>query len=117
MSAVDYTVDGQTYEGYFLAPEGKTNLPVIAIAHAWAGLGENEIQKAGRVVNELGYAAAQQVAQAQKLRGLVSQQVTMMGTWYQAEQAAKDLAQNRREEFFNSTTPSTSGGQTMEPRW
>jgi len=61
--------------------------------------------------------AAQQVAQAQKLRGLVSQQVTMMGTWYQSEQAAKDLAQNRREEFFNSTTPSTSGGQTMEPRW
>ena len=61
--------------------------------------------------------AAQQVAQAQKLRGLVSQQVTMMGTWYQSEQAAKDLAQNRREEFFKSTTPSTSGGQEMEPRW
>lgn len=61
--------------------------------------------------------AAQQVAQAQKLRGLVSQQVAMMGTWYQSEQSAKDLAQNRREEFFNSTAPSTSGGQTMEPRW
>ncbi|WP_454011606.1 P-type conjugative transfer protein TrbJ [Aquamicrobium terrae] len=61
--------------------------------------------------------AAQQVAQAQKLRGLVSQQVTMMGTWYQSQQAARALAQNRREEFFNSTAPSTSGGQTMEPRW
>lgn len=61
--------------------------------------------------------AAQQVAQAQKLRGLVSQQITMMGAWYQSEQAAKDLAQNRREDFFNSTAPSTSGGQTMEPRW
>ena len=36
---------------------GKTNLPVVAIAHAWGGLGDNEIQKAGRVVNELGYAA------------------------------------------------------------
>nr|WP_321362148.1 dienelactone hydrolase family protein [uncultured Hyphomonas sp.] len=57
MTAVEYTVDGQTYEGYFLAPEGKTNLPVVAIAHAWAGLGDNEIQKAGRVANELGYAA------------------------------------------------------------
>lgn len=57
MSAVDYTVDGQTYEGFFLAPEGKTNLPVVVIAHAWGGLGDNEIQKAGRVVNELGYAA------------------------------------------------------------
>ncbi len=61
--------------------------------------------------------AAQQVAQAQKLRGLVSQQTTMMGAWYQSEQAAKDLAQNRRETFFNATPPSTSGGQMMEPRW
>jgi type IV secretion system protein TrbJ len=61
--------------------------------------------------------AAQQVAQAQKLRGLVSQQVTMMATWYQSEQATKDLAQARREEFFNSVSLPTSGGQTMEPRW
>src|SRR5690606_15412618 len=37
--------------------------------------------------------AAQQVAQFQKLRGLVSQQTTMMGTWFQSEQTDKDLAQ------------------------
>lgn len=61
--------------------------------------------------------AAQQVEQAQKLRGLVAQQITMMATWYQSEQAEKDLAQTRREEFFNSTPPATSGGQEMEPRW
>jgi P-type conjugative transfer protein TrbJ len=61
--------------------------------------------------------AAQQVAQSQKLRGLVSQQMTMMATWYQSEQAAKDLAQTRREEFFKSTALSTTGGQMMEPRW
>ncbi|UXN67920.1 P-type conjugative transfer protein TrbJ (plasmid) [Devosia neptuniae] len=61
--------------------------------------------------------ATQQVAQTQKLRGLVSQQMTMMGTWYQSEQAARDLAQSRREEFFNATRPPTSGGQQMEPRW
>jgi P-type conjugative transfer protein TrbJ len=61
--------------------------------------------------------AAQQVEQAQKLRGLVSQQVTMLATWYQSEQAAKDLAQTRREKFFNSTAPATTGGQEMEPRW
>lgn len=61
--------------------------------------------------------AAQQVEQTQKLRGLVSQQTTMMATWYQSEQAAKDLAQTRREDFFQTTPPSTSGGQTMEPRW
>lgn len=41
----------------------------------------------------------------------------MMGAWYQSEQAAKDLAQTKREEFFNSTAPSTSGGQEMQPRW
>ncbi|ARD70051.1 conjugal transfer protein TrbJ (plasmid) [Aminobacter sp. MSH1] len=61
--------------------------------------------------------AAQQVAQSQKLRGLVSQQVTMMATWYQSEQAEKDLALTRREEFFNASAPATTGGQTMEPRW
>lgn len=61
--------------------------------------------------------AAQQVAQTQKLRGLLAQQTTMMGTWLQSEQAERDLAQTRREKFFNSTAPSTSGGQKMEPRW
>jgi P-type conjugative transfer protein TrbJ len=61
--------------------------------------------------------ASQQVEQMQKLRGLVAQQSTMMGAWYQSEQAAKDLAQNKREQFFNSTSPSTSGGQEMQPRW
>ncbi|MFJ1311808.1 P-type conjugative transfer protein TrbJ [Agrobacterium sp. P15N1-A] len=61
--------------------------------------------------------AAQQVAQMQKLRGLVSQQMTMMGTWFQSEQAQKDLAQARREQFFNAPTRDIRGGQTMEPRW
>ncbi|WP_245491859.1 P-type conjugative transfer protein TrbJ [Mesorhizobium sp.] len=61
--------------------------------------------------------AAQQVAHMQKLRGLVAQQTTMMGTWLQSEQADKDLAQARRENFFNATAPSVRGGQTMEPRW
>ncbi len=61
--------------------------------------------------------AAQQVAQMQKLRGLVSQQMTMMGTWFQSEQAQKDLAQARREQFFNGTERDIRGGQTMEPRW
>ena len=61
--------------------------------------------------------ATQQVAQMQKLRGLVSQQTTMMGTWFQSEQAQKDLAQARREQFFNAPTNDIRGGQTMEPRW
>ena len=61
--------------------------------------------------------AAQQVAQTQKLRGLVSQQVTMMASWYQSQQAARDLAQSRREQFFEANPPAASGGQKMEPRW
>ncbi|RUV42769.1 P-type conjugative transfer protein TrbJ, partial [Mesorhizobium sp. M5C.F.Ca.IN.020.29.1.1] len=59
--------------------------------------------------------AAQQVAQFQKLRGLVAQQTTMMGTWLQSEQADKDLAQARREHFFGTGRYSTSGGAVMEP--
>lgn len=61
--------------------------------------------------------AAQQVAQMQKLRGLVSQQMTMMGTWYQSEQTDKDLAQARREKFFAADVKSIPEGQKMEPRW
>lgn len=61
--------------------------------------------------------AAQQVAQMQKLRGLVSQQMTMVGTWLQSEQTDKDLAQRRREEFFKATAPSTSGGDKMKVEW
>ncbi|WP_244618834.1 P-type conjugative transfer protein TrbJ [Rhizobium sp. 18065] len=61
--------------------------------------------------------AAQQVSQMQKLRGLVSQQTTMMGTWLQSEQTNKDLAQARREEFFKSAAPSTSAGEKMKVEW
>lgn len=61
--------------------------------------------------------AAQQVSQMQKLRGLVSQQMTMMGTWLQTEQTDKDLAQARREKFFNANVSTIPSGQKMEPRW
>jgi P-type conjugative transfer protein TrbJ len=61
--------------------------------------------------------AAQQVSQMQKLRGLISQQMTMMGTWLQTEQTDKDLAQARREKFFNADITTIPTGQKMEPRW
>jgi len=61
--------------------------------------------------------AAEQVGQVQKLRGLIAQQTTMMATWFQSDQADKDLAQLRRERFFNATQPGVRGGQAMEPRW
>lgn len=61
--------------------------------------------------------AAEQVAQMQKLRGLVSQQMIMMGQWYQTSQTDKDLAQTRRERFFNAPVRDIPPGQKMEPRW
>jgi type IV secretion system protein TrbJ len=61
--------------------------------------------------------AAEQVGQMQKLRGLISQQVTMTGTWLQAEQSDRDLAQARRERFFHSTPPSNTGGERMKIEW
>ena len=61
--------------------------------------------------------AAEQVGQVQKLRGLIAQQTTMMATWFQSDQADKDLAQLRRERFFNAGQTNVRGGQAMEPRW
>jgi type IV secretion system protein TrbJ len=61
--------------------------------------------------------AAQEVAQMQKLRGLVSQHTVMMATWLQSEQTDKDLAQARRENFFNAEIRPVPSGQKMEPRW
>jgi dienelactone hydrolase len=57
MSAVDYQVDGKTYEGWLALPEGKTNVPVVVIAHAWGGLTDNEKQKAAIIAKEFGYGA------------------------------------------------------------
>jgi P-type conjugative transfer protein TrbJ len=61
--------------------------------------------------------AAQQVAQMQKLRGLVSQQMTMVGTWLQSEQTDLDLAQARRQAFFKPTIPPLTGGEKMKIEW
>jgi P-type conjugative transfer protein TrbJ len=74
----------------------------------------NGQMKALQVGHEI---AAQQVSQMQKLRGLISQQMTMMGTWLQTEQTDKDLAQARREKFFNADVTTIPTGQKMEPRW
>lgn len=57
MSAVEYTIDGQDYEGYFLKPARTLNSPLVVICHAWGGLGDNEKQKAKIITEEFGYAA------------------------------------------------------------
>lgn len=54
---VDYDIAGETYEGVFVTPENGKNLPLVVIAHAWGGLGDNEVQKAKMVAEKFGYAA------------------------------------------------------------
>ena len=76
--------------------------------HSQSAEGQKQALQVGHEI------AAQQVEQMQKLRGLVSQQMTMMGTWYQSEQTKSDLAQTNREKFFNSTLPPMTGGQEMK---
>jgi len=57
MSAADYQIDSQTYEGWFVTPAGKAHAPLVIICHAWGGLGDNEKQKARIITEEFGYAA------------------------------------------------------------
>lgn len=54
---VEYAIEGTTYEGYFVKPDAQSNPPLIVIAHAWGGLKENEMSKARKIADELGYAA------------------------------------------------------------
>ena len=61
--------------------------------------------------------AVEQVSQLQKLRALFSQQMTMSAAWLQSEQGLRDLAQARREAFFQATVREIPPGQKMEPRW
>jgi P-type conjugative transfer protein TrbJ len=90
-----------------------TEEAAMASVRSMSGTADGQL-KALQVGHQI---AAQQVAQMQKLRGLVSQQITMIGTWYQSEQTDKDLAQARREKFFNAPVKPIADGQKMEPRW
>jgi len=50
---VDYKVDGQTYEGYFISPS--SSAPLVFMIHDWDGLTDYEVKRAGMLV-DLGYA-------------------------------------------------------------
>ncbi len=56
-SHIDYEIDGKTYQGYFVPSESNAKAPLVVIAHAWGGLGPNEISKAQKIAAKLGYAA------------------------------------------------------------
>ena len=51
--AVNYDVDGQPYEGYFITP--KKNAPFVLMIHDWDGLTGYEMRRAD-MLNDMGYA-------------------------------------------------------------
>lgn len=50
---VDYQMNNQTYEGYYVSPAA--GAPLVIMIHDWDGLTDYEIKRAG-MLNELGYA-------------------------------------------------------------
>ncbi len=51
--AVNYTVNGQAYEGYYVSPA--PDAPLVLLVHDWDGLTEYEIQRA-EMLSDMGYA-------------------------------------------------------------
>ena len=51
--AVDYEIDGKTFEGYYVSPAPKA--PLVFLVHDWDGLTDYEIKRAGMLA-DLGYA-------------------------------------------------------------
>ncbi|MGD9974028.1 MAG: dienelactone hydrolase family protein [Desulfatirhabdiaceae bacterium] len=51
-NTISYTVDGKTYEGYFISPS--SSAPLILLVHDWDGLTDYEIKRAGMLA-DLGY--------------------------------------------------------------
>ena len=52
-NAVDYTVNGQAYEGYYISPTA--DAPLVLLVHDWDGLTDYEVKRANMLA-ELGYA-------------------------------------------------------------
>lgn len=50
---VDYKVDGETYQGYFISPH--QGAPLVLLVHDWDGLTDYEVRRA-RMLSEMGYA-------------------------------------------------------------
>ena len=50
---IDYSINGEAYEGYFISP--KPNAPLVLLVHDWDGLTDYEIKRA-HMLAEQGYA-------------------------------------------------------------
>lgn len=125
--------DGQDFSSQY-ADWSQTNRDTIAGTLAGAGLTAEQFQTEAQTMTQLqrqsetavgqmqalqvGHSiASQQVDQMQKLRGLVAQQSTMMGTWYQSEQAQIDLRQTAYEEWTQPSGVTPGGGRDFRPEW
>ncbi|EGB14859.1 dienelactone hydrolase [Pseudodesulfovibrio mercurii] len=51
--SVDYEINGQTFEGYYVSPADKA--PLVFLVHDWDGLTDYEVKRA-RMLADLGYA-------------------------------------------------------------
>ena len=99
------TISGTLAAAGLTAQQFQTEAYTLAQLHAQSQSAVGQMQAL-----QVGHAIAnQQVEQMQKLRGLISQQTAMMGTWYQSQQSQSDLAQARRSQFFSSTLPTLDG--------
>ncbi|MAN77417.1 MAG: P-type conjugative transfer protein TrbJ [Rhizobiales bacterium] len=125
--------EGQDFSEQY-ADWSQTNRDTIAGTLAGAGLTADQLQTETQTMAQLqrqsetavgqmqalqvGHSiASQQVEQMQKLRGLVAQQSTMMGTWYQSEQAQIDLRQTAYEEWTRPSGNQPGGGRDFRPEW
>ena len=52
-TSVDYKINGESYEGYYISPS--QNAPLILLLHDWDGLTEYEVKRANMLA-DLGYA-------------------------------------------------------------
>ena len=53
---INYEIDGQPYEGYFVRNEGfGSNQPIVLLIHDWDGIGTYE-QRRAQMLAERGYA-------------------------------------------------------------
>jgi dienelactone hydrolase len=104
MSATDYSIDGTTYEGFFLPAKGKDKAPIIVIAHAWGGLGDNEKHHAKRISEDLGYAAFAMDVYGKGKRGETQEECT----------ALMNPLANNREELQKRLAASLAFAKTLD---
>lgn len=100
--AIEYDINGNTYEGYFA--KGGANAPLVLLAHAWGGLKDNEKSKADRIASDWGYNAFAMDVYGKGQRGDTPEECTAL---------MSPLAENR-EALQNRLSASLAFGKTLD---